>query len=137
MIVPPIIKYRTLAMAKSFTPIDTGNLRHNAVHLRKVKSDSWSIAYDTSDAYYVEILEDGTLDGAEVNGRKPKKFISRTSLVLARYLRDYYAGKPTSKWAGRRLRTALNTSEGNAERETRHSLSRFESQNKIGNIKWR
>jgi hypothetical protein len=137
MLVPPIVKYRTLGMAKSFTPIDTGNLRHNAVHLRKVKSDSWSITYDTSNAYYVEILEDGTLSGATVKGRKPKKFISRTSLVLARYLRDYYAGKPTSKWAGQRLRRALASSEDNVDRQNRNKLSNFESQNKIGNIKWR
>ena len=132
MSISPIVKYRTLAIAKSLTPIDTGNLRHNATKLSRVKENSWSINYSSSDAYYVGVLEDGA---KYKNGtiRAPRKFIERTSLVLARYLTDYFNGKPRSKWAGQRLRQALKTSPNNIERTNRL----FESQNKLGNIKWR
>ena len=66
--IEPIVKYRTLAIAKSFTPVDTGNLRHNAVKLRNVKNDSWSIHYSSIDADYIEHVEEGTFRN------KPQKF---------------------------------------------------------------
>ena len=133
MNVSPIVKYRTLGISKSMTPIDTGNVRHNATKLTRVKQSKWSITYSLKDAYYIEILEDGTLNNKTVNGRTPRKFIERTSLVLASYLKGFYEGKPQSKWVNSRLKITSETEENNIDRNNRH----FESKFKMGNTRWR
>ena len=129
MSVSPSIKNQTLYMAKGMSPIDTGNLRYNAIRKRNSKPNSWSISYSTSDAYYIEILEDGTLDGKEVKGRKARKFIALTSIEIANFLTRYYEGKPVSRWR----KDTTKASEDTSERRIRN----FESQYRNGNIRWR
>lgn len=137
MNVKPIVKYRTLAIAKDMTKVDTGNARHNATKLKRSKRNSWSINYSLSDAYYIEILEDGTLNGREVKGRRPTSYIRRTSLVLARYLNNHFNGKPTNRWAKQRsdtaLKNVLETSQDNLTRQERN----FQSRHKMSGISWR
>lgn len=127
MIVDPIVKYRTLAMAKATTPIDTGNLRHNATRLKKVRSDSWTINYSSDEANYIEFVEEGTVK------QPAQRFIYNTSLMLAMYLTRYFAGKPVSHWQQGLTREALSTAQNNREREMRN----FESRNKSSNVNWR
>ncbi|NOQ50320.1 MAG: hypothetical protein GQ557_01475 [Mycoplasmataceae bacterium] len=133
MVVSPNIKSNTLKIAKGMTPIDTGNLRHNATNLRKVKSNSWTINYSSGDAYYIEILEDGVLNGKKLKGRSPRRFIERTSLEIAVYLKKHFEGKPKSDFQNGKMRQSKETMDDNTPRRLRH----FESLNKIGNTKWR
>jgi len=129
MNVSPSIKNQTLYIAKGHSPVDTGNLKYNAIRRRNSRPNSWSITYSTSDAYYVEILEDGTLDGKEVKGRVPRKFIARTSLEIASFLTRYYEGKPVSRWRKDNSIASQDTPE--------RRLRNFESQYRLGNVKWR
>jgi hypothetical protein len=135
--VAPILKHRTLAIARVLTPIDTGNLRYNATKLVKVKSNSWTINYSSADAYYVEILEDGTLDGKKTS-RAPRKFIERTALEITSYLKNTLEGKPTPKWSKQRFNdTRDNDWNNNMERKERNRQSLFETKYKLGKTKWR
>jgi len=80
--IPTIIKYRALAIAKGMSPYDTGNLRHNAIKLKKVKSNSFTINYDADKANYIERVEEGNF--------RSSHFIYNTYIQLARELKNYY-----------------------------------------------
>jgi len=48
-----------LGMARYYAPIDTGNLRYNAINV-DYTADGFVINYDLSSAYYIYFLEEGT-----------------------------------------------------------------------------
>ena len=112
MNISPIIKYRTLAIAKGMAPVDTGNLRHNAISLKRVKSNSWAINYSTQRATYLEPLEEGWSNPKTGEVYQPHKgFISKTSLVVGNYVYQVLMGeKPQySSYLKKALSTAQNT----------------------------
>jgi hypothetical protein len=122
MYVSPIIKYRTLAIAKSLAPVDTGNLRHNAISLKSVKSDSWSINYSTYQATYLIPLVEGW---TSKNGNRHygHDFISRSVPEICSYLISELRGKPQN--TGGYLRNALSTARPNANRDMANLTSRM------------
>ena len=71
----------SLRIAKSLAPIDSGNLRHNAIKLLHRKN-GFTIKYSGVDAYYIQFVEEGT------NGKRKQKgqhFILNTYLNLVNY----------------------------------------------------
>ncbi len=68
----------SLIIAKSLAPIDSGNLRHNAIKLLRHK-DGFTIKYSAVDAYYIEFVEEGT------SKQRPQYFIERTYIALSNY----------------------------------------------------
>lgn len=122
MNVSPIIKYRTLAIAKSLAPVDTGNLRHNAIKLIKSNGNSWGIKYDTQQANYIEPLQEGSkIKGSQKRNDRHKGFIDLTVAVLSTYVYGELTGRNQN--TNRYLRGALSTAENNPQRELRNARS--------------
>lgn len=94
------IKKALLNKARRMAPVDTWNLRLNAM-----KGKNWNdplnftIAYDTADAYYIEYLEDYEMAGGSDTKRNIHKgFIRQTTLELQKDLDNYFnkgGRKPT------------------------------------------
>jgi hypothetical protein len=84
------IAYTTLQIAKGSTPIDTGNLRHNAIFLKdfRVNKDgaTWRINYSSRNANYIDPLNYGwnKPNGGKVRGRF---FIETATLNISRYIK--------------------------------------------------
>jgi hypothetical protein len=89
MSVSPFVKYETLQIARAMSPEDTGNVKYNAIHLRNVTNKGWTIAYSTSDAYYLVYLEDDA-------NNKHAGFIKNTAEVIAGYIAYRVAGRKKS-----------------------------------------
>lgn len=124
MNVSPIIKYRTLAIAKALAPHDTGNLRHNAISLKRVKPSSWTVRYSVRHANYIEPLQEGWVNRRTGEIHTPHKgFIDRTVLVVASYVYNELMGNKQN--TGRFLREALSTSKNTLQREMVNSRSRM------------
>lgn len=87
MNVSPFVKYNTYLIAKGNAPVDTGNLKENAIRLTRVKENSWTINYDTRQALYIEPLEEGS---KYMEGRR---FIYATANEIALYLKRTFEGK--------------------------------------------
>ena len=136
MKVDSAIKVNTFRIAQGNAPIDTGNLRFNAMKLSKVKDSSWSITYSLDDAYYIEILEEGTLNGTDTT-RKATKFIEKTSKLLASYLENIFNCKPVSKYTYAKIRSGFQNSQDTTGDTQQRQLRHFESKYKMGNVKWR
>lgn len=86
------LKRKLLAMARAYAPMDTGNLRYNAI-----KGKAWTnpnkfiINYSTVDAYYIEYLENKEFaGGSETKKNKHKGFIEKTYLDMAARLNNYF-----------------------------------------------
>lgn len=124
MNVSPFIKYSTYQIAKGMTPVDTGNLRHNAVRLRNVQSNSWTINYDTTQASYIEPLEEGSINMI------PRRFIRTTANLIALYLKRQLTGRGTSQLHRNIMRNSLDVAskEEKIRREERriNSLLNYE-----------
>lgn len=95
VILPLHIKKKLLNVAKRMSPIDSGNLRFNAI-----KGSSWNnktkftITYDENIAPYLEILQDSTWEGKAIQRRNIHKgFIDQTVLEIIRGLQLHYSGK--------------------------------------------
>lgn len=119
MNVSPFIKYSTYQIAKGLAPYDTGNLRQNAIRLRNVKPNSWTITYDTSRATYIEPLEEGS---KYMEGRH---FIRLTANTIAVYLKNTLEGKRTSLYHKNLMRKSLDTA--NEADKLRRENRRIES----------
>ncbi len=75
----------SLNIAKSLAPIDSGNLRHNAIKLLRRKN-GFTIKYSAVDAYYIEFVEDGT------KNQKAQRFIENTYKTLSEYFANVGKG---------------------------------------------
>lgn len=120
MEIPAIVRYRSLAIAKGFAPVDSGNLRHNAIKLRNVRKDGFTIYYNANDAYYIQAVEEGIKQPAQ-------HFVRRTYLELASQLQNYMSGKPNkfNTMAKEGLTRSLRTAQDTDERKWRNMESRL------------
>lgn len=99
MNVSPIIKYRTLNMARALAPIDTGNLRYNAINIRKNNKNKWTINYSSKQAFYIAPLQEGWTDKRTGKTHDMHKgFINNTVILLTNYLYDYLSGSRSNKY---------------------------------------
>lgn len=77
-----------LGLARYYAPIDTGNLRYNAIQTYDT-SDGFVINYDLSSAYYAYFLEEGTRYSVKHQG-----FIANfTYPAIASYLFAKYSAR--------------------------------------------
>jgi HK97 gp10 family phage protein len=67
-------------IAKSFAPVDSGNLRENAIKITKRTKNGFTINYSYINAYYIQYVEDGTPN------QKAQHFIRDTYLYIVEYL---------------------------------------------------
>jgi HK97 gp10 family phage protein len=79
----------SLNIARDLSPIDSGNLRHNAIKLLRRKN-GFTIKYSSVDAYYIEFVEEGT------SKQKAQHFISNTYVTLANYFANIGDNKQTN-----------------------------------------
>lgn len=82
----PSLKRNTLNIAKANAPVDTGNLRQNAITRKSRKKLEWTINYSSSQAYYVGYLNEGKPRKGGVVPHKHKGFIERTYNQLMLYM---------------------------------------------------
>jgi|LGOV01.1.fsa_nt_gb hypothetical protein len=127
MNVSPFVKYTTFEIAKGLAPYDTGNLRHNAIRMTKIKEDSWTINYDTQQAIYISYLEEGT------ETMKARKFIHITAMQIAVYLKRTLQGKRPLKVHRKIMDNSIDEA-SNEERLQRmyrsiNSVARYELRN--------
>ena len=97
----------SLNIAKSLAPIDSGNLRHNAIKLLRRKN-GFTIKYSAVDAYYITFQEEGFVhykSKAVVDTNKG--FISRTYLTLSNYFQNIEDGKAQSKRTNEKINMEL------------------------------
>lgn len=80
MIVHPIIKYKTLGIAKSIVPVDTGNLKYNAIKITRNRPSKWTINYSSKEANYLEYVNDGT------RNQRGQRFVNDAVGMIAYYL---------------------------------------------------
>lgn len=80
------LKRNTLNIAKSNAPVDTGNLRQNAITKKSRGNLKWTINYSASQAYYVEYLNEGKPRKGGVTPHKHKGFIERTYNQVMLYM---------------------------------------------------
>ena len=130
--IPPIVKYKCLAIAKSMTPYDTGNLRHNAVRLTSVKASSFSILYDSSRAYY--------LDYVNQKQHYVEDTVGKIGMSLQGFfdegIKGFHDGASKFNSIAKQAQTeALSTAQSNPERQWRLTESILKS--KGSNYKWR
>ena len=92
-LLPVRLKRNAIRSARYFAPIDTGNLRYNAI-----RGELWSnrskfrIVYDTQSATYIEPLNEGWL------GNKGRHFIEEAVQKITSDLITYYeSGKFAKK----------------------------------------
>lgn len=92
---PLHIKRKMLNIAKRMSPIDSGNLRFNAIRGSKwLNKNEFTISYSESKAPYVEILQDSTWEGKPIRRKNIHKgFIDRTVLEIIRGLKLHYSGQ--------------------------------------------
>lgn len=77
-----------LGLARSMSPVDTGNVRYNAIQAQTT-NDGFVIKYSLSDAFYIYFLEEGTKYST-----KHKGFIgARTVPLIAEYLYSKYTDR--------------------------------------------
>jgi HK97 gp10 family phage protein len=69
----------SLRIAKSMSPIDSGNLRENAIKIVNRSKNGFTIRYSSSDAYYIDFVEYGT------KYQDAQKFIEKTYIQIATY----------------------------------------------------
>jgi len=89
------MKRNLLAYARGRAPIDTGNLRYNAIS-GKFLSDKnkFTIAYSSMDANYLEALEESSFaGGSKTKINKHKQFILQTYLDISTQLDNYFNHK--------------------------------------------
>ena len=80
-------------IAQALAPIDTGNLRFNAIKSRATQ-DGFAIVYSLQDAYYIRLLEEG------ITTMRHFGFIAnRTVPAIAGYLHAKYASKNNARVA--------------------------------------
>lgn len=124
MSISPMLRYRCLGFAKGMSPVDSGNLRHNAIRLTKVKKDGFTILYDSSKAHYIEAVEEG-------EGQPAQKFIFRTYLELSQQLKNYYGTtndiKKFRNFTQSYIKKALSTAQDNPERRWRQMQSELKA----------
>jgi hypothetical protein len=130
------IKKTLLQKARELAPADTWNLRLNAMSGNKWSNkEKFIIRYSTSDAYYVEHLEEGQwAGGVEGKPNLNKDFILDTTHSLERMLINYFRKNmklPKSAFTRSETRT-------NARREYVHKKSlamakAFREENNNGN----
>ena len=89
---PLHIKRKLLNKAKRNAPIDSGNLRFNAIRGGLwTNKNKFRITYDTSVAHYVEYLEENAYAGGSTTKlNKNRKFIEKTVIELKNDLVSYY-----------------------------------------------
>ena len=90
----------SLNIAKSLAPIDSGNLRHNAIKLLR-RRNGFTIKYSGVDAYYIQFVEEGT------SKQKAQGFILNTYLQLSNYFANIDNGESSSKRATEKLNMEL------------------------------
>jgi len=69
----------SLRIAKSLAPIDSENLRYNAIRVTNRNSNGFTITYSSVDAYYIQFVEDGT------EYQEAQHFIENTYINLSNY----------------------------------------------------
>jgi len=112
-----------LGLAQYIAPMDTGNLRYNAI--RKIlRSNGFTIKYSLQDAFYIYFLEEGT---RKFSGHKG--FIGgQTVPAMAGYLHSKYGGKDTQtlnhfRYFAHRGATEIAQMNNAAELRQAHSLN--------------
>ena len=122
------IAYTTLQIAKGSTPIDTGNLRHNAIFLKdfRVNKDgaTWRINYSSRNANYIDPLNYGwnKPNGGKVRGRF---FIETATLNISRYIKGQLSTMLTKDdlyIKGQLTNNALNSFRDNVSNTTNLKL---------------
>jgi hypothetical protein len=92
---PLHVKNRMLNIAKRMSPIDSGNLRFNAIQGSNwLDRNNFTISYSETIAPYLEILQDSTWEGKPIQRRNIHKgFIDQTVLEIIRGLKLHYGGQ--------------------------------------------
>lgn len=137
MSIPAIVKYRCLAIAKGLAPVDSGNLRHNAIYLTRVKNNSFSIMYDGNRAHYLNAVNEGI-------GQPAQHFVDNAVGEIGTNLLGYFnkgekgfkeGSSQFNAYAKRMQSESLRTAQDNPERQWRLTQSLLKS--KGANYRWR
>ena len=80
-------------IAKGLAPIDSGNLRYNAIKIKNRTQNSFTLNYSLTDAYYIEFLEEGTKNKDGSVKMNATHFIENTIHHLVIYLNAVAQGK--------------------------------------------
>jgi hypothetical protein len=135
MYVSPIIKYRTLAIAKASAPVDSGNLRHNAIFLTKVKMNKWTIRHSTKQASYLIPLIEGWTNSKTGANYEGNDFIGSQSVpkIVSYLISEFDSTKKRNNTNGY-LRAIGNSAQNNAKREMNNLTShvRYSELRKLG-----
>jgi hypothetical protein len=104
------IKRQLLNKAKRMSPIDTGNLRFNAIKGMKWNNpNEFTIYYDSTEANYIEYLEESTFAGrSKTKKNRHKDFIKRTAIELKKDL-EYAFSNGAKGFKGRQYNKPYNT----------------------------
>ena len=124
--IPIRLKKNLLRKAKLMSPIDTGNLRHNAIYGRLWSNPTlFNITYDLQSAGYIEPLEEGWTDAYGNEHTKWKGFIALTASAVASEFLAYFKNGELKKTR----RISKKEIIGDYNRIARHaqSLSRWKS----------
>ncbi len=136
-ILPFRLKKRILNFCKQRAPIDTGNLRHNAIYGREWSDkNKFRITYDTRDANYIEYLEESTFknkDHTKMN--RNKYFIQGTYLGLSWMLQKYYRDNKVKQSIIPKKNFKQSEIDSNPKREMVHnkSMSEYRLQREVEN----
>ena len=120
----------TLNIAKALAPMDTGNLRHNAISIknfRRTRSGAkWVIHYSPRDANYLEPLITGRTNKAGKRVTPRRYFVEVASLNVGSYLKTIDFSKstvPHNKFTKSARDRVLSTKEENDARKLLHLKS--------------
>jgi len=125
-----VLANTTLDIAKGLAPIQTGNLRHNAISIRNFRKTKdgakWVIHYSPRDAHYLEPLITGRRNkkGERVTGRR--YFVEIAALNIGTFISKLDLSKssvPKDKFTKSLSNESTSTKDDNDARKLLHLKS--------------